>query len=216
VAEDCGLIVEIGRWVTREACEQARSWQQAGLPPLPISVNVSATEFRDRGFIQGIRRILSETGLEPRYLQLELTEGVLMEDAESTVTVLAELKAMGVCLAIDDFGTGYSSLSYLRQFPVDVLKIDQSFIQEITAECHTPTLVSAIIDMGRSLKHLVIAEGIETVEQKTYLQNQHCAEGQGYLFSRPVAAAQFANLLRAGVAKLSAVEGPELVVPLPA
>ncbi len=214
VAENCGLIVEIGRWVMHEACRQARSWQHAGLPPLPISVNVSATEFRDRGFIQGIRRILSETGLEPRYLQLELTEGVLMQDIESTVAVLTELKSMGVRLAIDDFGTGYSSLSYLRQFPVDILKIDQSFIKEITGECHSPTLVSAIIDMGRSLKHLVIAEGIETLEQKSYLQNQHCAEGQGYLFSRPVASAQFANLLRAGIAKLSSTESPALSAPL--
>jgi len=214
VAEDCGLIVEIGRWAMHEACRQARAWQDAGLPLLPISVNVSATEFRDRGFITGIRRILSETGLEPRYLQLELTEGVLMQDAESTVAVLAELKAMGLHLAIDDFGTGYSSLSYLRQFPVDVLKIDRSFIQEITAECNTPTLVSAIIDMGRSLNHLVIAEGVETLEQMTYLQNQHCAEGQGYLFSRPVAAAQFANLLRAGIAKLSSTESPTLSAPV--
>lgn len=216
VAEDCGLIVEIGRWVLREACQQARSWQNAGLPRLPISINVSAVEFRDRGFIQGVRTILSETGLEPRYLELELTEGVLMEDAQSTVTALRELKSMGVHLAVDDFGIGYSSLSYLRQFPVDTLKIDQSFIQEITADCCDFTLVSAIIDMGRSLKHLVIAEGIETLEQKTYLQNQHCAEGQGYLFSRPMAAAQFAQLLRAGITKLTTIEGSELVAPLPA
>jgi diguanylate cyclase (GGDEF)-like protein/PAS domain S-box-containing protein len=173
VAEDCGLIVEIGRWVLREACQQARSWQNAGLPSLPISVNVSAVEFRDHEFIQGVRTILSETGLAPQYLQLELTEGVLKEDAESTINVLAQLKAMGVHLAVDDFGTGYSSLSYLRQFPVDVLKIDQSFIQEISSERPDSTLVSAIIDMGRSLKHLVIAEGVETLEQKTYLQNQH-------------------------------------------
>jgi diguanylate cyclase (GGDEF)-like protein/PAS domain S-box-containing protein len=216
VAEDCGLIVEIGRWVLREACQQARSWQNAGLPSLPISVNVSAVEFRDHEFIQGVRTILSETGLAPQYLQLELTEGVLMEDAESTINVLAQLKVMGVHLAVDDFGTGYSSLSYLRQFPVDVLKIDQSFIQEINSERPDSTLVSAIIDMGRSLKHLVIAEGVETLEQKTYLQNQHCAEGQGYLFSRPVAAAQFAHLLRAGMTKLAIVEGPEIVAPLPA
>jgi diguanylate cyclase (GGDEF)-like protein len=216
VAEDCGLIVEIGRWVLREACQQAVSWQNVGLPSLPISVNVSAVEFRDHEFIQCVRTILSEIGLAPQYLQLELTEGVLMEDAESTINVLAQLKAMGVHLAVDDFGTGYSSLSYLRQFPVDVLKIDQSFIQEINSERPDSTLVSAIIDMGRSLKHLVIAEGVETLEQKTYLQNQHCAEGQGFLFSRPVAAAQFAHLLRAGITKLSTVEGPEIVAPLPA
>jgi len=216
VAEDCGLIVEMGRWVLREACQQARSWQDAGLPPLPISVNVSAVEFRDQGFIQGVRKILSETGLASQYLQLELTEGVLMQDAEATGAVLAALKAMGVQLAVDDFGIGYSSLSCLRQFPVDVLKTDQSFIQEINSEHPDSTLVSAIIDMGRNLQHPVIAEGVETLEQKSYLQNQRCSEGQGYLFSRPVVAAQFANLLRAGMAKLSTIEGPELVVPLPA
>jgi len=148
VAEDCGLIVEMGRWVLREACQQARSWQDARLLPLPISVNVSAVEFRDQGFIQGVRKILSETGLAPRYLQLELTEGVLMQEAEATGAVLAALKAMGVQLAVDDFGTGYSSLSYLRQFPVDVLKIDQSFIPEINSEQPASTLLSAMNEMG--------------------------------------------------------------------
>jgi diguanylate cyclase (GGDEF)-like protein/PAS domain S-box-containing protein len=199
IAEDCGLIVSIGRWVLREACRQARAWQNAGLPPLPISVNVSAVEFRDKGFVKGIRTILSETGLAARYLELELTEGVLMEDAESTASVLQELKMMGVHLAVDDFGTGYSSLSYLRQFPIDVLKIDQSFVHRVTRDAHDSTLVSAIINMGKSLQHLVVAEGIETEEQRAYLQTQHCAEGQGYLFSRPLAAAQFAHLLQTGI-----------------
>jgi diguanylate cyclase (GGDEF)-like protein/PAS domain S-box-containing protein len=199
IAEDCGLIVPIGRWVLREACRQARAWQDAGLPPLPIAVNVSATEFCDSGFVEGVRRILSETGLEARYLELELTERVLMEDAESTASVLQELKMMGVHLAVDDFGTGYSSLSYLRQFPIDVLKIDQSFVHQITADPDDSTLVSAIINMGKSLQHLVVAEGIETPEQRAYLQTQNCAEGQGYLFSRPLAAAQFAHILQMGI-----------------
>jgi len=199
IAEDCGLILPIGRWVLREACRQARAWQDAGLPPLPIAVNVSAVEFRDKGFVQGVRTILSETGLEARYLELELTEGVLMDDAESTASILQELKMMGVHLAVDDFGTGYSSLSYLRQFPIDVLKIDQSFVQQITADPDDSTLVSAIINMGKSLKHQVVAEGIETQLQRAYLQTQQCAEGQGYLFSRPLAAAQFALLLQAGM-----------------
>jgi EAL domain-containing protein (putative c-di-GMP-specific phosphodiesterase class I) len=145
IAEDCGLIVQIGRWVLREACRQARAWQDAGLPPLPISVNVSAVEFRDKGFVEGVRTILAETGLEARYLELELTEGVLMDDAESTASVLQELKMMGVHLAVDDFGTGYSSLSYLRQFPIDVLKIDRSFVNQITADPDDSTIVSAII-----------------------------------------------------------------------
>jgi diguanylate cyclase (GGDEF)-like protein len=199
IAEDCGLIIQIGRWVLREACTQARAWQDAGLPPLPITVNVSAVEFRDKGFVEGVRQILAETGLEARYLGLELTEGVLREDAEWRASVLQELKRMGVHLAVDDFGTGYSSLSYLRQFPIDVLKIDQSFVHQITADPDDSSIVSAIINMGKSLKHLVVAEGIETQEQRAYLQTQRCTEGQGYLFSRPLGAAQFAHLLQMGL-----------------
>jgi diguanylate cyclase (GGDEF)-like protein/PAS domain S-box-containing protein len=195
VAEDCGLIHQIGRWVMHEACTQARVWQDAGLPPLPIAVNVSAVEFRGKGFVEDVRTILAETGLAPNYLELELTEGVLMEDAESTTLVLQELKAMGVHLAVDDFGTGYSSLSYLRQFPIDVLKIDQSFVRRITDDLDDSTIVSAIINMGKSLKYLVVAEGVETEEQRLYLQGQHCEEGQGYLFSRPLPAVEFAQLL---------------------
>ena len=199
IAEDCGLIVHIGRWAMREACRQARSWQDAGLPPLSIAVNVSAVEFRDKGFVEGVRTILRDTGLEARYLELELTEGVLMEDAESTASVLQELKTMGVRLAVDDFGTGYSSLSYLRQFPIDVLKIDQSFVRQISADPDDSKIVSAIINMGKSLNHVVVAEGIETPEQRVYLQTLHCGQGQGYLFSRPVAATQFAHLLEIGM-----------------
>jgi diguanylate cyclase (GGDEF)-like protein/PAS domain S-box-containing protein len=199
IAEDCGLIIQIGRWVLREACRQARAWQDAGLRPLPIAVNVSAVEFRDKSFVEGVRTTLAETGLEGRYLEMELTEGVLMEHAESTAAVLQELKTMGIRLAVDDFGTGYSSLSYLQQFPIDVLKIDQSFVHRITGDPDHSPIVSAIISMGKSLKHLVVAEGIETQEQRGYLQAQRCAEGQGYLFSRPLAAAQFAHLLQMGL-----------------
>ena len=199
IAEDCGLIQQVGRWVLREACKQARAWQVAGLPPVPVSVNVSATEFRHEGFVAGVRTILSESGLEAQYLELELTESVLMNNAASTERVLQELRMMGVFLTVDDFGTGYSSLSYLRQFPIHVLKIDQSFIHQITADPDDSMIVSAIINMGKSLKYRVIAEGIETQEQKVYLRTQQCAEGQGYLFSRPVAAEQFASLLQRGV-----------------
>lgn len=199
IAEQCGLIVQIGRWVLREACQQACVWQNTGLPPLPIAVNVSATEFHDKGFIQGVRRILSETGLAARYLELELTEGVLMQDVASTTAVLDELKEMGVWLAVDDFGTGFSSLSYLRQFPIDILKIDQSFVHQMSTDPDDSVIVSAIIHMAKSLKHLVIAEGIETLEQKAQLQALRCAEGQGYLFSRPLGAAQFAQLLETGI-----------------
>src|SRR6202171_4401862 len=201
IAEDCGLIIQIGRWVLREACRQARAWQDAGLPPVPIAVNVSALEFRDKSFVESVRAILSETGLEAQYLDLELTEGVLMGEAESTASVIQELKMMGVQLAVVDFGTGYSSLSYLRHCPIDVLKIYQSFVSQITADPDDSTIVSAIINMGKSLKHLVVAEGIETQEQRAYLQAQRCAEGQGYLFSRPLPAAQFAQLLQIGIAE---------------
>ncbi len=198
IAEDCGLIVQIGRWVLEEACRQARSWQEAGLPSVRIAINVSAVEFRHEGFVDGVRSVLSETGLDPGCLVLELTESVLMTDAKSSSTVLQELKALGVRLAVDDFGTGYSSLSYLRLFPIDILKIDQSFVQQITSDPADSTIVSAIINMGESLKHLVIAEGIETQQQRDYLREQHCAEGQGYFFSPPVDATEFARILREG------------------
>jgi len=201
IAEDCGLILQIGRWVMREACRQGRAWQDEGLPPLPIAVNVSAVEFRDKGFVEGVRKILSETGLAAHYLEIELTEGVLMGDVKSSAATLRELQKMGVHLAVDDFGTGYSSLSYLRQFPIDILKIDRSFVQQISADPRDSTIVSAIISMGKSLKYMVVAEGIETTEQKAYLQTQCCGEGQGYLFSRPVSATKFANLLQMGLAE---------------
>ncbi len=200
VAEDCGLILHMGRWVMREACTQARAWQDAGFQPMPIAVNVSATAFRDKAFVSTVRRILSGTCLDPQYLELELTEGVLMDDAESSASVLQELKTMGVRITVDDFGTCYSSLSYLRQFPIDVLKIDQSFVHQMTANSEDSTIVSAIIHMGKGLKHLVVAEGIETQVQRAYLQSQSCQEGQGYLFSQPLAAAQFAHLLQIGLA----------------
>lgn len=202
IAEDCGLIVEIGRWVLREACRQTRAWQDAGLPLIRTSVNVSPTEFRDPGFLDGVRATLEETGLEARYLELELTEGVLMENGKFSTSILQALRTMNVQLAVDDFGTGYSSFSYLRQFPIDVLKIDQSFVKQITSNSTDSTIVSAIIGMGKSLGHMVLAEGVETREQRDYLQSKCCTEGQGYLFSRPLAAVPFASLLLAGIVEL--------------
>jgi diguanylate cyclase (GGDEF)-like protein/PAS domain S-box-containing protein len=200
IAEDCGLIIPIGRWVLREACRQARAWQVAGLAPLPIAVNVSAVEFRDKGFVEGVRTILSETGLPAQYLELELTEGVLMEDAASATSVLLALKAMGIHLAIDDFGTGYSSLSYLKKFPIDALKIDQSFIHQNPTMSDKSSIVSAVIAMGRSLKLRVVAEGVETLDELMVLQGLQCDEAQGFYFSRPVAAELFADLLQKGAA----------------
>jgi EAL domain-containing protein (putative c-di-GMP-specific phosphodiesterase class I) len=157
-------------------------------------------EFRDKRFLENLRATLNETGLEPRHLELELTESVLMQHVESTAFMLGELRALGVQLAVDDFGTGYSSLSYLSQFPINCLKIDKSFIQEILSKHHDAPIPTAVINVGRSLRHRVIAEGVETREQLAFLQSRGCDEGQGYLFSRPVIAKQFAELLRTGAA----------------
>ena len=202
IAEDCGLILPIGSWVLHEACRQAREWQGEGLPLQRISVNVSATEFRAETFLAGIRNTLRETGLEARCLDLELTESVLMQHADLSAVKLHAIKTLGIHIAVDDFGTGYSSLSYLQQFPIDILKIDKSFVQKITGNSgDSSSIVSAIIAMGLNLKQRVIAEGIETLEQLAFLRAQHCAEGQGYLFSPPLPAAEFAGLLRTGVSQ---------------
>jgi diguanylate cyclase (GGDEF)-like protein len=199
IAEDCGFIVPMGRWVLGEACSQARAWMDAGLPPTPVSVNISALEFRDKDFLGNVHAILEANRLDPRYLELELTESVLMQHAKSTASVLQSLKDIGVQIAIDDFGTGYSSLSYLRQFPIDVLKIDQSFVHEITANPDRTPIVSAVISMGKGLNHRVIAEGVETRGQLTFLQASGCGEGQGHYFSEPVAPAEFAKLIETGL-----------------
>ncbi len=207
IAEESGLIVPIGRWVLREACRQARAWRDAGLPPTPMAANISAVEFRAPSFLGTVRRILEETGLEPDQLELELTESVLMQHAEATVSVLRALKGIGVRLAVDDFGTGYSSLSYLRRFPIDALKIDQSFVHEVTSNPNDATIVGAVIHMGRNLQHRVIAEGVETQEQFAFLQVQNCDEGQGYYFSPPLTAERFSKLLESGAKKKPSVRG---------
>jgi EAL domain-containing protein (putative c-di-GMP-specific phosphodiesterase class I) len=163
-----------------------------------VSVNISAVEFRNNGFIEGVAQILQETGLAPGLLELELTETVLMHDAESSATVLNALKAIGVRLAIDDFGTGYSSLSYLKRFPIDTLKIDQSFVRDIVNDADGATIVAAVIGLGKNLRQRVIAEGVETLEQLVFLRNQQCEEGQGFYFSHAVPAAAFRLLLETG------------------
>jgi diguanylate cyclase (GGDEF)-like protein/PAS domain S-box-containing protein len=198
IAEDSGLILGIGRWVLREACRQTRAWLDAGLPAVPVGVNISSLEFRSGHFFEGVQVALKDTRLDPQYLELELTETVLMRYAESTTSALAELKTIGVRLAVDDFGTGYSSLSYLTRFPIDTLKLDQSFVHDITASADDAIVVSAVISMGKSLKHTVIAEGVETQEQLAFLRAAGCDEGQGYYFSRPMVSHQFAKLLQAG------------------
>ena len=195
IAEDCGLIAQIGHWVLFEACRQAAGWRQVGHAIGQIAVNVSAAEFHGKDFLPGVRAILGDTGLDPRHLEFELTESGLMRDTHHTTDVLHALKDLGVQIAIDDFGTGYSSLSYLRRFPIDTLKIDQSFVQDIRHEAQEAILVGAIIAIGNSLKLQVVAEGIETRQQLAYLQSRHCSEGQGYYFGRPVEAAQFAAMM---------------------
>jgi diguanylate cyclase (GGDEF)-like protein/PAS domain S-box-containing protein len=197
VAEDCGLILPIGAWVLREACTQARSWVDAGLPTTTMAVNVSAIEFLNERFLDGLFATLNETGLDPRFLELELTESVLMKRADSMASILQTLRERGVRVALDDFGTGYSSLSYLRRFPVDALKIDQSFVREIGAAGNDTTIVTAVIAMAKSLKLRVVAEGVETLEQLTFLRAHQCDEAQGYYFSRPVPADDLAAYLAA-------------------
>ncbi len=199
IAEESGLIVPIGQWVLLEACRQARLWLDAGLPALRMAVNVSALQFMDNDFVSNVRSALLLTGIEPGNLELELTETVLMQDADSTIETLRELKDLGVQLAVDDFGTGYSSFSYLRKFPLDSLKVDRSFINEISPNSNNATILSALINIGKSLHHRVVAEGVETQEQFQFLQQQDCTEGQGYFFCHPVIAEKFAEFLETGI-----------------
>lgn len=195
IAEQCGYIVPIGRWVLREACRQRRSWNEKNLNRVPVAVNISAVELRSPNFVDHVRAILEETGLEPRYLEFELTETSFMQDPQSTIAVLRALKDIGIRLTLDDFGTGYSSLSYLKRFPIDALKIDKSFVKGLCTDSGDSKLVSAVINLGRSFHLRVIAEGVETREQFLALQAQHCAEGQGYYFEKPIPADEFAKLL---------------------
>lgn len=199
IAEDSGLIRQIGRWVLREACRQAQTWVQAGLPPITVAVNTSTLELRAEDFLKNLRAILEETQIEPRFLELELTESVLMRDAESSGSLLQAISDLGVQLAIDDFGTGYSSLSYLSRFPINTLKIDQSFVNRMNGNPDDANIVSAVISMGKSLRQRVIAEGVETPEQHARLLALHCDEGQGYYFGRPVPAEALATMLQTGL-----------------
>jgi len=194
-AEECGYIVPIGRWVLRNACRQAKLWQDTCLPPMHLAVNVSALELRDKDFVSGVRAILAATGLEPNGLVLELTETVLVRDTESTAQVLKALKGLGVQLALDDFGTGFSSLSHLQRFPIDALKIDQSFLWNLTTGSDDASIVGAVIGMADSLRMRVVAEGVETAQQLAVLQEQSCPEAQGYYFSRPLSAEDLTGFL---------------------
>jgi diguanylate cyclase (GGDEF)-like protein/PAS domain S-box-containing protein len=190
IAENNGLILQVGEWVLRTACAQARKWLDEGLLAVPVAVNVSAIQFRQENFLALVRKVLEETGLSPQYLELELTEGLLLSNQDVLCAVLQELKEMGVKLAIDDFGTGYSSLSYLKQFRVNKLKIDRSFIRDIATDPDDAAITAAIISMAKSLNLKVIAEGVENEAQMSFLREHRCDEIQGYYFSKPITAAE--------------------------
>ncbi len=195
IAEDSGLIKNIGNWVLREACTQNKRWQDAGLPKLPIAINVSVVELNQNAFMQEITRVLMQTGLQPHYLELEVTESVAIQGQVSVIQDLNALKDMGVRLSVDDFGTGYSSLSYLKMLPVNTIKIDKSFIRDIQIDLNDAAIVTAIIKMSQSLGLTVIAEGVETPAQLAFLKAHDCDEMQGYLFSKPLDAEAFADLI---------------------
>lgn len=196
LAEETGLIEPIGEWVLRTACKQNKAWQNAGFAPLTVAVNLSVRQFRQQDIVGLIGKLLLETGIDPRYLELEITESIVMQDVDRVTTILKDLKGLGTSLAMDDFGTGYSSLGYLTRFPFDKLKIDQSFVRHITSDPENAAIAKTVIAMAHSLHLKVIAEGVETEGQLNYLRSHGCDEIQGYYFSRPVPALEFEQLLR--------------------
>ena len=202
LAEDSGLILPIGEWVLRTACQQNRAWQEQGFAPMRVSVNVSARQFHQPHLGEIIIEILDETGLNPSCLDLELTESSIMSNAQAAIDVLTKLKALGVTVSIDDFGTGFSSLSYLKRLPIDALKIDQSFVRDVTTDPDDAALVMAIVTLAHNLRLQVIAEGVETEQQLKFLHLLRCDEVQGYLFSKPLPAAELEKLLTPGSNKL--------------
>jgi EAL domain-containing protein (putative c-di-GMP-specific phosphodiesterase class I) len=196
LAEEIGMIGTIGEWALHTACAQNQAWQAAGMRPLRVAVNLSGRQFHQPGLVGAIGRILTETRLDARYLELEVTESTIMRNATDTIAALNELKDMGLRLAVDDFGTGYSSLSYLKRFPIDVLKVDRSFVKDIPGDQDDAAIASAIIALSRQLKLKVIAEGVETEKQLAFLCEQGCDEVQGFLFSPAVPADDFEQLVR--------------------
>ena len=198
LAEETGLIVQMGAWVMHTACEQNKAWQRMGLGYLRMSVNLSTRQFFQQNLVQQVAKVLEETGMAPHYLEIELTESLVMTDVELAVGILNDLKSIGVQLSIDDFGTGYSSLAYLKSFPIDALKIDQSFVRDITVDQDDAAIVASIISLAHNLRLQVIAEGVETQEQLSYLQRHRCDEMQGFYFSEPVSADDIEVILREG------------------
>jgi len=196
LAEETGLIVALGEWGIRTACIQNQAWQRAGLPPMSVAVNLSARQFQHHNLVETIDRILKETQMDPRWLELEITETIAMQNADYTIVVLRELKGMGIQISMDDFGTGYSSLSYLKKFPIDTLKIDQSFVRDMTTDASDAAIAKAVIILAHSLKLKVVAEGVESSEQESFLREYECDAYQGFLFSNPLPAPLFENLVR--------------------
>ena len=186
IAEENGLILPIGEWVLATACRQVKQWQDAGLPLLRVAVNVSARQLRQKHFPEIVSRLLQESRLEAQFLEIEITESMMMENPEEATTVLTQLSALGIRLSFDDFGTGYSSLSYLPRFPIDTIKIDRSFINKINLDPDTLQVVMAIVALCQKMGKNVVAEGIETIDQRTLLEEMRCNHGQGYLFSKPL------------------------------
>jgi EAL domain-containing protein (putative c-di-GMP-specific phosphodiesterase class I) len=183
---ETGLICPIGEWVLRTACDRNRAWQRLGLPPIHIAVNLSARQIQDKNLVRSVAEILLEIGLEPSYLDLEITESVAMQDIDLTISVLKALQNMGIQISMDDFGTGYSSLNALKHFPLTYLKIDKSFIRDLMNDSHDAAIIKAIVALGQGLNLKVIAEGVETKEQLDFLRSIGCDRLQGYLFSRPL------------------------------
>ena len=195
LAEECGLIARIGDWVVREVCRQGRAWQDEGLPPMRIAVNLSASQFKASNLVESIRSAIDDVRFDARLLEVEITETAVMSDPEESIKTLERLSEMGVLISVDDFGTGYSSMSYLRRLPIDKLKIDRSFINEITARADDASIVQAIVSLAHSLHLKVIAEGVETPEQLEFLRSIGCDQYQGFHFSRPLAVGDFARLM---------------------
>jgi EAL domain-containing protein (putative c-di-GMP-specific phosphodiesterase class I) len=195
VAEECGLIFPMGEWVLRTACLQMKRWHDAGHGSLRIAVNLSPRQFQQRELPALVERVLEETNFPAELLDVEITESTAMQNAELSLSIMRRLKEMGVRISIDDFGTGYSSLSYLKRFPIDTVKIDQGFVRDLTAESSDGAIITAVISMARALKLRVVAEGVETQEQLAFLRREQCAEIQGFLYSRPVAADEFEETL---------------------
>jgi EAL domain-containing protein (putative c-di-GMP-specific phosphodiesterase class I) len=199
LAEETGLIVPIGRWVIQTACDQAKRWQNLGCPPIPIAVNISGRQFKQPAFVDMLVDIVESSGLDPQWLELEITESVVMENVDEAIMTLIDLKMRGFQLAIDDFGTGYSSLSYLKRFPISKLKIDRSFVNDIATDDNDAAIVSSIIALTKSMGLQVIAEGVETEDQVRFLVERGCLQGQGFLFSRPLPCDEFENFCKKGL-----------------